>query len=638
MSVGTKLLQAAAGNAGEAVYVDDLFSTNLWNGNNSTNQITNGVDLSGEGGMVWIKLRSGFSSNHVVMDTERGTDNGLYPNSTSAQASQGTEFGSFNSNGYTLGGETNGYMNSTHNSATYCGWTFRKQEKFFDIVTYTGDGNADRQINHNLGSVPGMMIIKKYVGSTTRWAVFHRSLGTGKFLSLDDTASVVTQSDFWETAPTATQFTVETNGNVNNNGDSYVAYLFGHNEADYGENSDEAIIYCDSFVNNSASVGVEVNVGFEPQWLLIKGSSSDSGLGSWQIIDSMRNANLKPNSTAVESSTVNFDFTSRGFTPTTYYDGTLIYVAIRRPNKPASEFAANKLFSMDGAGNASGDPDFVSNGHVVDWAFLKLIAGSEGAYATARLTGSTYISLTGGDKEYSDGTLDKDFQSGFGDSASSAVANYQAWMFRRAKGFFDVVTYAGTGSATTFTHNLGVVPELMIAKNRSNTSGNIPWVTYDSSTGATKYLRVNTDSSSATYSGIWNDTAPTNSVFSVGSDVYINGSSDTYIIYLFASVAGISKVGSYTGTGSDLNVDCGFSAGARFILIKRTDSTGDWYVYDSVRGIVAGDDPYFLLNSTAAQVTNTDYIDPLSSGFTVTSSAPAGLNASSGTYIFLAIA
>ena len=74
------------------------------------------------------------------------------------------------------------------------------------------------------------------------------------------------------------------------------------------------------------------------------------------------------------------------------------------------------------------------------------------------------------------------------------------------------------------------------------------------------------------------------------------------------------------------------------MLIKRTDAAGDWYVYDSVQGIVAGNDPYLLLNTTAAQVTGTDYIDPLSSGFTVTSSAPTGLNASSGTYLFYAIA
>jgi hypothetical protein len=122
------------------------------------------------------------------------------------------------------------------------------------------------------------------------------------------------------------------------------------------------------------------------------------------------------------------------------------------------------------------------------------------------------------------------------------------------------------------------------------------------------------------------------------SEWNFNVSGSTYIAYLFATLDGVSKVGSYTGTGADLNVDCGFSAGARFILIKRADSTGDWYYWDSVRGIAVGNDPYLLLNSTAVEVTGTDYIDPLSSGFTVTSSAPAALNASGGTYIFLAIA
>ena len=97
--------------------------------------------------------------------------------------------------------------------------------------------------------------------------------------------------------------------------------------------------------------------------------------------------------------------------------------------------------------------------------------------------------------------------------------------------------------------------------------------------------------------------------------------------YLFASVSGISKVGSYTGTGNDVNVNCGFSSGARLVIVKRSDSTGGWYLWDSARGIVAGNDSYFLMNTDAAQVTNTDYIDPFASGFTITSSAPAELNA-----------
>ena len=73
-------------------------------------------------------------------------------------------------------------------------------------------------------------------------------------------------------------------------------------------------------------------------------------------------------------------------------------------------------------------------------------------------------------------------------------------------------------------------------------------------------------------------------------------------------------------------------------MIKRRDGSGDFYIWDSLRGIVSGNDPYFILSSDAAAVTNTDYIDPLNAGFTVTSSAPAELNANGGTYLFLAIA
>jgi hypothetical protein len=119
---------------------------------------------------------------------------------------------------------------------------------------------------------------------------------------------------------------------------------------------------------------------------------------------------------------------------------------------------------------------------------------------------------------------------------------------------------------------------------------------------------------------------------------YYDTSGQTYVAYLFATVAGVSKVGSYTGTGNTLQINCGFTGGARFVLIKRTDSTGDWYCWDSSRGIVSGNDPYLLLNSTAAEVTNTDYIDTYSAGFEISSTAPAAINANGGTFIFLAIA
>ncbi|NDD55077.1 hypothetical protein EBZ39_14640 [bacterium] len=136
----------------------------------------------------------------------------------------------------------------------------------------------------------------------------------------------------------------------------------------------------------------------------------------------------------------------------------------------------------------------------------------------------------------------------------------------------------------------------------------------------------------------WNSTTPTNAVFSVGTNAGTNASGGTYVCYLFATCPGVSKVGSYTGTGTTQTINCGFTGGARFVLIKRTDSTGDWYVWDSARGIVAGNDPYLLLNSTAAEVTNTDYVDTYSAGFEISSTAPAAINANGGSYIFWAVA
>ena len=220
-------------------------------------------------------------------------------------------------------------------------------------------------------------------------------------------------------------------------------------------------------------------------------------------------------------------------------------------------------------------------------------------------------------------------------SANASGAPYINYFFSRAPSFFDEVCYTGTGSNTTFTHNLTVVPELIIVKRRDATGA---WDSYSSALANTEYVVLNTTAAKATGATRWNSTTPTSSVFSVGTSTTTNASAGTYVAYLFATCAGVSKVGSYTGTGTTLQINCGFTAGSRFVLIKRTDSTGDWYVWDSARGIVAGNDPYLLLNSTAAEVTSTDYIDTYSAGFEISSTAPAAINASAGTFVFLAIA
>tara|TARA_X000001382_G_scaffold112830_1_gene90277 strand:- start:28 stop:639 length:612 start_codon:yes stop_codon:yes gene_type:complete len=200
-------------------------------------------------------------------------------------------------------------------------------------------------------------------------------------------------------------------------------------------------------------------------------------------------------------------------------------------------------------------------------------------------------------------------------------------MWARARGYFDALCYTGTGSARTISHNLGVAPEMMWVKDRD--AGN-SWAVYYGDN--TDFLILNDNSATADDSRYWNDTSPTSTVFSVGTENNTNASNNKFIAYLFATVVGVSKFGSFTQSGAT-NVDCGFTGSTpALIILKRTDSTGDWYLFDSLRGIVAGNDPYFILNDTTAPTTNADMVDPYSGGFATTS------NIANGDYIFYAIA
>jgi hypothetical protein len=208
---------------------------------------------------------------------------------------------------------------------------------------------------------------------------------------------------------------------------------------------------------------------------------------------------------------------------------------------------------------------------------------------------------------------------------NAAGGNYINYFLKRAPGFFDEVCYTGTGSATTQAHNLTVVPEMMITKSRNNA---LDWyVNFPNNAGQ---LKLNNDSALAATASRSADATTFTPLLVI--------SGYTFVTYLFATLAGISKVGSYTGNGTSQNIDCGFSAGARFVLIKRTDSTGNWYTFDSARGLTSGSSPYLLLNSTAAETTGNNGVYASSGGFTLGSTASTTTNISAATYIFLAVA
>jgi hypothetical protein len=147
--------------------------------------------------------------------------------------------------------------------------------------------------------------------------------------------------------------------------------------------------------------------------------------------------------------------------------------------------------------------------------------------------------------------------------------------------------------------------------------------------------RLNSDAATAfwNYGANWGGQSTTTTITPLGATA-----GRTYVAYLFASCPGVSKVGSYTGNGSSQTINCGFTGGARFVMIKRTDSTGDWYVWDTARGIVSGNDPHLSLNTTASEVTTDDTIDTDSTGFVVNQVSATNVNVSSATYIYLAIA
>ena len=156
--------------------------------------------------------------------------------------------------------------------------------------------------------------------------------------------------------------------------------------------------------------------------------------------------------------------------------------------------------------------------------------------------------------------------------------------------------------------------------------------------GWTKFLNLNNTNLEYT-SDVFADTAPTSSVFSVRkASGSVNETNRNFVAYLFATCPGVSKVGGYTGTGTTQTINCGFTGGARFVLIKASSATGGWYVWDSARGIVAGNDPYLLLNSTAAEVTTTDWVDTAALGFELSNAGGNLANSNGVTYIFLAIA
>ena len=606
------------------------------------------VSTTGEGGLVWIKNRGGTFS-HDLEDTERGAGVWLESNSTNAETDLSGSYGisSFNSNGFSVIG---GGGRSNVSGNDFASWTFRKAPKFFDVITYSGNG-SNQTISHNLGSTPGMIVVKARNNSDDAWYVWHRSLP--QFGTQAQYRSVV----FLDSTSAYSNYSIQTAQPDNSNiyvgsawsvsGYDYVMYVFAHNDGDgeFGPDGDADIIKCGTCSGETGS-NRDIDLGFEPQFIITKAVDTT---GDWRIVDNMRGflasgtgVRLVANTSNAEASDDTIHVRSTGF----YVNGlpgsgNYIYIAIRR-GPMAVPTDATDVFDVAERG-ADSPPPLYRSGFVTDMFINRAdvtLGGNN--YVLDRLRGQVQVLMTdASDAEaaYGGALYGFDVMDGIGNFTGLDSNNY-SWMWKRAPNYFDVVAYTGNNTAgNTISHNLGVVPEMMWIKSRSNA---VNWIVYHKDlNGSTNpedyYLRLNGTSAETNDSSgdFFNSTAPTATNFTLGGSYWVNGTSN--IAYLFASLDGVSKVGSYTGNDGTQNIDCGFSSGARFVLIKKSSNLGSWTVYDTERGIVAGNDAKLLLNSTAAETSSSDDIDPYSAGFTVNQAA-ASLNSNGQTYIFYAIA
>ena len=203
---------------------------------------------------------------------------------------------------------------------------------------------------------------------------------------------------------------------------------------------------------------------------------------------------------------------------------------------------------------------------------------------------------------------------------------------------FSIVTYTGTGATGTVPHGLGVVPQMMIFKNRGS-AGN--WATYHGSNTAapaTDVVYLNLSNATADTVNMFNDTAPTSSVFTVDTNGNLNEDGVAHVAYIFAEVEGYSKMGSFTGNGSTDGTFCFTNFAVKWLMVKRTDTADNWAIYDSTRDTFNVRDSYLYADLNQLETTySTAIVDFLSNGFKWRGAVNFG-NASGGTYIYMAFA
>ena len=507
-------------------------------------------------------------------------------------------------------------LNIMHQSNRNLIYHFRKYRKFFTIVEYTGNGST-QLIPHDLGCEPSMMWIKNVQDDSTYWNVYHAQLDATNpeayQLRLSDDSDRTGSATIWNnTKPTDSHFSIGDigagSGGVNDSGKKYIAYLFASDQPILGDNHTEVVAKTGTYDGTS---GVQtINLGWEPQMVMIKCITNGTPR-NWIIMDKVRTMSMASGSSqgvdyaqyinlpgTQDDGNSFIDFTPEGFQFNNQVSGnnwngsgqTYIYYAVRNDMITTPKAASEVYTTAKGTGTY---PSFLNTGFTnVDAAWRKQ-TNTNGTPWNVGFRKSGEYDMKWNSASTNEGVYNdfKWFNSDGWDWGTKGT-DHQAWMFKRAKGFFDVQYWDGNTTDRMIDHQLGVVPELAIVKTRN--AGSDGWYVYHKDMPAGSYMRVQSNDDYGSGANVWTAQAPTSTQFPVGTDGAVNWTSRYYIGQFWASLPGVSKVGSYdvNNNSDSVTVDCGFTAGPRFILIKRCElngvgngSGGDWLLFDTVRGI-----------------------------------------------------
>ena len=653
------------------------FNTVLYTGQGGSESIT---DVGFQPDLVWIKGRETSGKWNVLYDSIRGTNKMLSSNETSAELTYGSVTPT--ANGFDLGSLA-GDLNSS--GEDYVAWNFKaggsavtntdgtitsqvsaNTEAGFSIVTGSVSSSGfTNTYGHGLNDTP-KIVISKVRNDASDWFVSNSFLANN-CLKLNTTAVAFSDSAFAQTSTTIK--TAYTTSAYN-----FVAYCFAEVEgfSNFG-----------SYVGNGSTSGPTVITGFEPAFVMIKNSSA---IYEWVIVDNKRSVEnprdkeLNPNSSAAENGTgdpTSINFLENGFQiistdgATNQNNGKLIYMAFAADPttiEPSLEDSFNTVLysgnsntqSVTGVGF---QPDLIwlKGRNTTQWHGLYDSIRGVGKWITSNATnaeadtaGTTITSFN------TDGFSLGDDSNGYG--ANTSGNTYVAWNWKGAEipainsngsipsvvsanpaAGFSIVKYEGNQTTgATVGHGLNSAPEFVIIK-QLGTAGH-HWKSIAAVLGAGKAIYLNLDI--AAVSGQFNNTLPTDTVFTLDNDTNVNENNQNHIAYCFVEVAGFSKFGSYTGnapaggTGSTIPINCGFEPA--FVMIKWTSGSvgyGAWGIWDNKRDTTNPNTKFLQANSSSAELDLSAYgIDFASNGFTVGAAGNDITNISGNSYIYMAFA